>query len=289
LSGSHGLAEKRKRQVLKEVFKKILGRQQAEPLYQEPLEVTSTSDCNFYHTTEIPGIGTVEGQWDLRAGIDDYLGNYDFTGQRVLEIGPATGFLTFHMERTAREVVAVELPMDRDFWNAVPYENLGLGRSKGGEWTQVERQFHEHIGRIRNGFWLCHRQFRSSARVFHGSSENLPSALGDFDVALLASILLHARSPLAVLESCARRVNRSIIITEVHDPALGEGPVCSLIPTADNHAWDTWWRFSPRFLTQFLEVLGFTEHRVNFHQQLADNHPLNMFTIVSSRPARQGN
>jgi len=252
-------------------------------LYENPAQIASLAECNFYHTTDIPGIGTVEGQWDLREGVNEYLGGYNFTGKRVLEIGPATGFLTFEIEKTAHEIVAVELPMDRNFWNAVPYQNLGLARGRSDEWTEPEKQFHEHIERIRNGFWFCHEKFGSGAKVFNGSSENLPAELGDFDVALLASVLLHARSPVSILESCARLVTDTIIITEKHCPKLGEGPVCSLIPTAGNNAWDTWWQFTPRFFTQFLEVLGFTEHQVTFHQQLADAHGHNMYTIVSSR------
>ncbi len=272
---------------MKRSFKGIFGKAQEKPLYEPPRDIRSLDDCNFYHTTDIPGVGTAEGQWDLRDGVDAYLGGFDFTGKRVLEIGPATGFLTFEMEKTAREVVAVELPMDRNFWNAVPYESLGLARGKNQGWTDVEKQFHEHIDRMRNGFWFCHKQFNSSARVYHGSAEELPESLGEFDVVLLASILLHSRSPVAILESCARLVSGSVIITELFHPHLGEGPVCSLVPTADNRAWDTWWGFTPRFFTQFLEVLGFTEHQVSFHQQLADNNPLDMFSVVSSRPENE--
>jgi len=253
-------------------------------LYETPWPVASAAECNFYHTTDIPGHGLVEGQWDLRAGVAEYLGHYDFTGQRVLEIGPATGFLTFEMEKSAREVVAVELPMDRSFWNAVPYESLGLARRQADAWTDSEKQFFEHIGGIRKGFWFCHEKFKSNAKVHYGSSENLTEELGQFDVALLAAVLLHTRSPVSILEGCARRVSGSIIITEMYLPELGEGPVCSLVPTVGNNAWDTWWRFTPRFFTQFLEVLGFTETRVNFHQQQAFGHWHEMYTIVASRP-----
>ena len=271
---------------LKKLFKGFPRKAQETTLYEEPWAIKTVEECNFYHSTDIPGVGLIEGQWDLRDGIDDYLGGYDFTGKRVLEIGPATGFLTFHIEKVATEVVAVELPMDRSFWNAVPYQALGLARGRREGWTKVEKQFHEHIGGIRNGFWFCHKQFGSNARVYHGSAENLPASLGDFDVVLLASILLHSRSPVAILESCARLTTETVIITEIHDESLGEGPVCSLVPTEGNNAWDTWWRFTPRFFTQFLEVLGFTEHKVTFHQQLADKTPLNMFTVTSSRPAK---
>jgi hypothetical protein len=35
-------------------------------------------DCSFYHTIFIPGFGVIPGQWDLRPGVADYLGNFDF-------------------------------------------------------------------------------------------------------------------------------------------------------------------------------------------------------------------
>lgn len=116
--------------TLKKKLQNIFDHQRDKPLFEQPLKIDSIADCNFYHTTDIPGVGTVEGQWDLRERVGAYLGDYDFSGQRVLEIGPATGFLTFEIEKTARDVVAVELPMDRSFWNAVPYEKLGLGRTR---------------------------------------------------------------------------------------------------------------------------------------------------------------
>lgn len=253
-------------------------------LFETPWQVASADECNFYHTMELPGVGVVQGQWDLREGVHEYLGHHDFADERVLEIGPASGFLTFHIERAAREVVAVELPMDRGFWNAVPYENLGLARRRADAWTQSEEQFFDHIRGIRKGFWFAHRALGSRAKVFHGPSDDLPDALGEFDTALLAAVLLHTRSPVAILESVARRVTGTIIITEWHVPELGDGPVCQLVPTVDNKAWDTWWRFTPRFFTQFLEVLGFTEHRVTFHEQVADGRRVPQFTVVASRP-----
>ena len=106
---------------LKKLFKGFPVKRKENPLYEPPWKVTTVDECNFYHSTDIPGVGLIEGQWDLRGGFDEYLGGYDFSGKRVLEIGPATGFLTFQIEKTAAEVVAVELPMDRSFWNAVPY------------------------------------------------------------------------------------------------------------------------------------------------------------------------
>ena len=62
-------------------------------IYASPRVVTRLEDCFFYHSIEIPGYGLVEGPWDLRASIGDYLGGVDLCGKRVLELGTASGFV----------------------------------------------------------------------------------------------------------------------------------------------------------------------------------------------------
>ncbi len=66
--------------------------------FSQPRRGIRFEDCTFYHTIDIPSRGLVRGQWDLRGHVDEYLGGYNFAGKRVLEIGPASGFLTFEME-----------------------------------------------------------------------------------------------------------------------------------------------------------------------------------------------
>jgi hypothetical protein len=68
-------------------------------IFAAPEKVEDVADCYFYHTMELPGYGVINGDWDLRHGVDDYLGNVTFAGKRVLEIGPASGFLAFEMEK----------------------------------------------------------------------------------------------------------------------------------------------------------------------------------------------
>ena len=66
---------------------------EADGLYTEPRDVRSVEDCWFYHTMDLPLSGPQRGSWDLRAGIDAYLGHVDFDRKRVLEIGPASGYV----------------------------------------------------------------------------------------------------------------------------------------------------------------------------------------------------
>ena len=39
-----------------------------------PKELPAIEECRFYHVIELPGLGLQPGAWDLRPGIDHYLG-----------------------------------------------------------------------------------------------------------------------------------------------------------------------------------------------------------------------
>ena len=41
-----------------------------------PRVVDDVSECDFYHSMDIPGHGAVEGQWDLRNTLGAYLGGF---------------------------------------------------------------------------------------------------------------------------------------------------------------------------------------------------------------------
>ena len=246
-------------------------------LYAAPETGKRREECVFDHVMEIPNHGLLGESWDLRAGADDYLGQVPLSGRRVLEIGPASGFLTFHMERRGAEVVAVELGPDSD-WDVVPHARLDIAR--------ILEDRRAALQMIRNSFWFAHERFGSQARVHYGSAYDLPDALGHFDLAVLGSVLLHMREPLRALEECAR-LSDALVIAEMYFPELGEGPVARLYPTVDSSQWDTWWSFTPQMLRQFLEVLGFRHVALTHHTQTFVNAgsamEIPMFTLVARR------
>ena len=122
-------------------------------------------------------MGKIIGLWDLRQTVDDYLGRIDFAGKRVLEIGPASGFLTIEMERRGADVVAVELPEDVG-WDFVPFPEAFLAPVR-------EKQ-------------INHAANKSKAKLIHADIYNLPE-IGEFDVAVLASVLLHCQCPAKII------------------------------------------------------------------------------------------
>jgi SAM-dependent methyltransferase len=247
-------------------------------LYAEPQHVTSPDECYFYHSMDVPGaVITVDNGWDLRPNVDRYIGDVSLPGKRVLEIGPASGFLTFHMESNGAEVVSVELAPDAD-WDIVPHVLIDM------EKTVQERR--AIMAQLRNGFWFAHERIGSSALVHYGTAYDLPDGLGRFDIAVMASVLLHTRDPLQVIEGCARHAD-TLVVTEMRFPELEGSPVARLYPTPASSQWDTWWSFSPDMLVQYLGVLGFSECVVTDHEQMhvypGGHSQMPMFTIVASR------
>jgi O-methyltransferase len=250
-------------------------------LYATPRHISTLDECLYYHTMDLPGFGLVRGPWDLRGGEEAYLGGIELADRAVLEMGPASGFLTAHMESAGAAVTAVELGAE-DQWDVVPQRTHDLSNI-----------LHDRIGvmeRLRNSFWFTHQLLGLSARVHEGSGYALPAELGRFDMAVMGAILLHTRSPVAILERVADQVDDALVIVERHYPELDGGPLCRLEPSAENQVWDTWWAFSPLFFTTFAGVLGFPRIEISFHEQThrygdenREQMSMSMFTVVARR------
>jgi Methyltransferase domain len=254
-----------------------------EGLYAAPHDVQGVEDCFYYHVMDLPGHGTVGGGWDLREGVNEYLGNIEVSGKRVLEIGPASGFLTAHLESHGAEVVGVELSEEEE-WEVATSHRL---TSKRIEAIHARRDRHRQL--LRNSFWFTYKVFGLSARLHYGNAYSLPSELGRFDISLLASVLLHARDPLRIIQQCAGLTGEAIVIVERHHPEL-EGSIARLVPSAEMDVSDIWWDFSQGYFVQFLGLLGFTRVETNLHPQpyrpkpeVPITVPIDMFTIVAYR------
>jgi Methyltransferase domain len=236
----------------------------------EPIRM---EECGFYHTMDIPGYGTTKGLWDLRNRTDEYLGQYSFSGKRVLEIGPASGFLTFEMEGRGASVVGVDVKPDPG-WDFVPYPDSVL------EPIYANRRI--GMDQMRNSFWFAHRAFNSKAKIWYGDVYQLPEALGRFDVAVMAAVLLHVHSPLLIMAQCAKRAS-ALIITDLLYEDLEGRPICRLHPTAENQSYDTWWHLTSDIIRQFASVLGFTNFTTSKHSHPYQGHECQFFTVVASK------
>jgi SAM-dependent methyltransferase len=254
-------------------------------LFARPRTDLQLRDCDFYHTMDLPSVGTVNGPWDLRGREAEYLGHVRFDGKRVLEIGPASGHLSFFMERAGAEVVCCDLDETHE-WDLVPFADLDV--------DATTRARSEHIRRLNNSFWFAHEKLRSNVRVFYSAAYDLPEAIGTFDVSTVCSVLLHVRDPFLVLQRAAERTEETIIVTDVPLSFFNElasllrrRAVVKFLPDpAKFKPLDAWWQLSARVVAEWMRILGFPTVEVFHHNQLHQGRQVWLFTLVGRRHAK---
>jgi O-methyltransferase len=261
---------------------------QLDPAFQEALskrrEGADLGDLVWYHTVELPDGRVLPGAWDLRGHEAAYLGGVDVAGTRVLELGPAIGYLTYYMERQGADVVAFEAGFD------VSIDFLPVrGREDADGRLRVMQ---ETIDRNHDAWWYLHRAYGSSAKFVQGDIYDMPSDLGTFDIALVGAILLHLREPWGALSEAARRTTRTMIVTEPLQDDLQppESNIMRFSPSAEHHVTN-WWSIYPGAVVSMLERLGFGRTEVTFHSQRhhlahdmdADAIEQRMYTVVGHR------
>jgi SAM-dependent methyltransferase len=235
---------------------------------QDKLRVPA--DCAFYQTISLPGIGVIEGQWDHRENTDAYLGDIDFKGKRVLDVGPASGFFSFEIEKRGAKVVAIDLGEEAD-WDAAPHPDVDV--------AFLQRALRDAVRVIENAFWFSHKLLNSKVYLVHGSVYETPKLIDRVDVALMSNVLQHFRDPFRAIEQVAEVVGETIIITEslwVDDQAFVNSPSMRLLPRAAviPEVSHSWWQVSPALITEILRLLNFQQIRCRFHKQRFNGTPL---------------
>jgi O-methyltransferase len=181
------------------------------------------------------------------------------------------------MEKQGAEVVCIEPPIDAA-WDWIP-------RPQTPERDAQRAAFTNHLRRIRNGFWYTHKALNSNVTVQELSAYNLPKSLGSFDIGLMASVLLHTRSPVGIMESVANLVTDSVIVADRSEKRWPDQPFALLAPHAGDKNNDTWWEFSPKLVQQFLALMGFDKQTVTStrHLFVKGNLQVEISTIVASK------
>jgi hypothetical protein len=263
--------------------------------YAPPRRVEDPRDCHFYHSMELPGLGTVPGEWDLRGRVDAYLGGLDPRGKRVLECGTASGFLCFEMERRGAEVIGHDASEERGL-DAVPFA--------GRDHAAIAGEHRAFLRRSKNAWWLAHRLLGSRARVVYSSIYAIPPSLGPVDVATFGCILLHLRDPFEALRNGARLARETVVVTErlsTGSPflrgleTLGAPPAVvalaaraplRFLPDPRTGGPDlTWWALGPALVRRWLAILGFAEARTTFHAAPFQGSRRVLYTVVARRTA----
>ena len=237
----------------------MLGSNNDQVVLAEPRHVDNLDECYFYHTTDLPGLGLQKGHWDLRGRFQDYIGGVDVAGKSVLDVGAATGFLSFEAEAAgASQVLSTDLADARQ-QAFVPFRDKLYH-------TNYESWLYYHnitINKWKNAYWLCHRLLNSKASVFYGDIYALPPELGMFDIALLGAVLEHLSDPVGALISIARLTRETMVL--VTPLIQTEERIARFEPSADRPQDDfTWWTYSVGLYREILAILGFRIANISY-------------------------
>lgn len=245
-----------------------------------PRQVENLSDCFFYHTMDLPGFGEVRGHWDLRGRFNEYIGGVDLAGKSVIDVGAATGFLSFEAERSgASRVVSFDIGNARQ-QSFLPFKDKLYYRDPD-RWA---KEYDAEIEQWKNAYWLCHRLLASRAEVYYGNVYELPAQLGQFDVAIVGSVLEHLNDQIGALASIARLTKETIVV--ISPLLLTDERIARFEALADNPANDfTWWTYSKGVYREVFRMLGFKITHIH-EAQYYYHHGERMetrFTIVAGR------
>ena len=236
-----------------------------EKLYIEPISVEGAAECRFYHSLDLPQSGKQTGDWDLRGKFDNYVSNVPLAGKTVLDVGTASGFLTFEAEKRGGQVVSVDA-ISPAVWDRVP-TLASLYVKNHALW---ERSNSQYMTALKNSYWLAHREFNSKARVYYGNIYDLPSELGQFDVVMVGQILVHLSNVIQALTSVASRCGDTLVIAE--GMIDNDQPMSHFLSRANEPESNaSFWHHSTGLYREVMACLGF-----KLQSKSADNYKCNV-------------
>lgn len=242
----------------------------------------ASDQCLFYHTMDLPKGEVVHGQWDMRGRIRDYTGKVNLSGKRVLDVGCASGFLSFEMEKLGASVVSFDAASASDI-HFIPVP--------GHEYVEHRETWiintNDYLVRLKNSYWYCHSKLNSKNVAFYGDVYHLPDELGTFDVCMVGQILVHLRDPISVLGSICRLSSDTIIITEGMQDAQ-EPLGYAYANAAQGGPPYIWWQLSKGWYRNFLDLYGFDIVSITDNSYLCVQHEyvtgeMRVPTIVARR------
>ena len=220
---------------------------------EEPWEVADEDEFYFYHCFKLNDGGTIDGDWDISFDFENYIGNVDLCGKKVLDMGTATGYIAFAAEELgAREVTALDIPSLADE-DRVPFRDFEYTLNK----EQWATKYASYLERGRKGFWHVWNRKNSKVRVAYCTMEKLLSIDERFDVVIAGALLEHLGDPIKALGACCRLADKTVVIafTPV-DFDRGEF-MRPLIPWTHSDLSYVWWVLSRDLYERVFENLGF--------------------------------
>src|SRR3989304_5706678 len=192
------------------------------------LGLDDASQYYWYHTMDL-GEGLVTpGMHDYRETIPTFQFPQDMSGLAVLDVGSATGFFAFELERRGAQVVSVELPslqhLDRfpGQTTAMLLKKLAemlepVALAQNGSPTVPRSPDQLYFALLEGPFRFCHRRLHSQVSRCYSTVYELTQQLAGktFDWIFLGDILVHTIDPLRALAAVAPLCRDTLVLSQV--------------------------------------------------------------------------
>ena len=222
----------------------------------------------WYHAIDLGDGVVTRGIYDHRPYLERFGIPSDLRGRTALDIGAASGFFSFEMERRGAAVTATDLPawMGHDFGpDYVPDLTEGQAASY-----------------LRDPFLLAKEALGSSVERREINVYDLsPETVGTFDLVFCGSVLLHLTDPFRALMRI-RSVTRGTAIVSTAFRDSGVEPTALFV--GDSKA-ATWWMPNRACLEIMMRSAGFrtVEWTADFRLDYRDGTPGHPHGVIHGR------
>jgi hypothetical protein len=224
--------------------------------------------CWWYHAMDLP-CGEVGGEWDLRGRFSEYTGGIPLAGRSVIDVGAASGYLSFKAEEIGANVTSFDAA-SVDEYNVVPSKKTG----NPDGFTQ-----------LRNSYWYAHRALGSKIAPVYGTVYRMSEFVQPADVVMIGQILVHLRDPLEAIRQAALVAKEQIIITE--GSFESPHPISAFLGGKSDPS--AWWHLSDTLYREWLGLVGFDVTSIRRGHFTCNAHEpgqqVELWTFVANRQA----
>jgi len=216
--------------------------------FAEPRTIEKPDDSSFYQSFDWPDGRTIDGTWDYRDDPEGCLGGLDYNGKTVLELGPASGYLTMQMERLGADVVCIDTDPTYG-WDVVPRRDIDAEGWLAGREAGMRR--------LHDSWWATWNAFELKARMSYIGATRLSEVDDEFNIGLIASLLQHLENPYRVMGQMARLCKTVVITEPIVKRLVNKHPMIEFSPSVDNEILGSWYLMNPAAVEQMMGTLRF--------------------------------
>jgi SAM-dependent methyltransferase len=250
------------------------------PAHEHP-ESIRFEDCFWYTTMNVPGHGVVRGDWTID-DFDQYVGGINVAGKSVVDVGCASGYLSFEAERRGARVTSFDAASMAQLCQVPFLENLYF---RNRDLWDEQEESGPGLRRMKNSYWYMHQRLASSCHTAYGDLFRLYRSVDAHDIVIAGAILEHLNDQISAIASMARVAKEAIVIAFTSVLDTDEMIAKPILPLTNPKDDITWWVYSRGLYRRVLNNVGFdiAEIRSSCALHETTGELVNRETIIAKR------